>query len=158
MQGAGLPRPVWLACAAALTAVSCAAAAAARPGLLAVAACAGGAAFGGHWAVMAASVGDLFGAGSFATVYALLQLAPAAGSLALARGLAGAVYDAEAARQARPGGACLGPACFGPAFAACAAACVASAAAALALARRTRPLYAARVASLSRRASVVFEG
>ena len=113
-----MPRPAWLAGAAGLGAGAALLARAggpARPWALPLASAGAGAAFGGHWAVAAAALPELFGAPAFASIYAALQVAPAAGSVLLARCLAGRVYDRAAAAQgAPPGGECRGGACFGP--------------------------------------------
>jgi MFS family permease len=114
----GVPRPAWLAGAAALGAGAALLATAggqpAMPWALPLASAGAGAAFGGHWAVAAAALPELFGAPAFASIYAALQAAPALASVLLARGLAGTVYDRAAAAQGSPGGECVGGACFGP--------------------------------------------
>ena len=74
------------------------------------------------------------------------MLAPALGSIGLAAGLAGLLYEAEARRQGRE--VCLGPACFRPAFLALAALGLVATGAAGQLYRRNLALYAAEAAEL----------
>lgn len=116
--------------------------------LLPAVAAVAGAAFGGMWTLMAASTADLFGVRRYASTYALLQFAPALGSFAFARGLAGKFYDRAAAAQGKlsPSGGtaakCSGlHACFGETFKICSLLCLAGSLCAALLAARTRESY-----------------
>ena len=171
-----VPRPAWFGVAAALAGAGAAAVAAApRASLPAVAALCGFS-FGGHWSLMATVVAvrrggrrgseggarappsppppsttppqELGGLDSYASNYALLQLAPAAGSFGLARSLVGTLYDREATKQGTPG-YCHGPACFRVAFSVCAGLAAASCAAEGALTALSRGSYARLAAALA---------
>jgi len=66
---------------------------------------------------MPSLAGDFFGLGSFATIYTLLQVAPAAGSFGFASLLTGWLYEEELKRHGQPaGGVCIGIGCFKTAF------------------------------------------
>ena len=96
--------------------------------------------FGAHWTLAPAVAADLFGLGHFASNYAALQLAPAAGAYLLATRLAGRLYDAAAAAHG-DGRDCVGADCFRPAFRILAALCALSAAASAGAALRSRRAY-----------------
>lgn len=73
----------------------------------------GGVAFGGQWAVIPSVVADLFGITHFASTYAVIQIAPAAGNFLLGTMLVGTVYEAAKKHSATPDNRyCLGSACY----------------------------------------------
>ncbi|PSC71180.1 MFS general substrate transporter isoform B [Micractinium conductrix] len=112
----GTPRLLFLPYLGALMAAACLGLAyAGMPALYPLAALTGFA-FGGHWTLFPSLVSELFGLSRFAANYTLAQLAPALGSLTLAMGLTGWVYDRASARHGAAAEACLGHDCFRPAF------------------------------------------
>ena len=136
-----VPRPAFMVATAALSAAAALAAFLAPAAALPAVAAASGAAFGGQWALMAAYVADVLSVKHFALLYSMLQLAPAAGSLGLARGLAGTLYDRAAAAQGTPG-YCEGRICFKLTFLICAGLGVCATVAAAALTLLSRGPYA----------------
>ena len=136
-----VPRPAFIIATAALASASALAAALTPAPALPAVAAAMGAAFGGQWALMAAYVADVLSVKHFALLYSMLQLAPAAGSLGLARGLAGTLYDRAAEAQGTPG-YCEGRICFKLTFLICAGLGVCATVAAAALTLLSRGPYA----------------
>lgn len=117
LHSAGIPRPFFLIAASLLTSLACAATAFASSDYLEVLAAAFGFAFGSHWSLMPSLAADLFGLKSFATIYTVLQIAPACGSLGLASWLTATLYSEELRRQGLPSDAvCLGRGCFRTTF------------------------------------------
>ncbi len=80
MHKTGLARPIFVLVACALTSASIAAMAAGAPlHWLYLLSLTCGLGFGGHWSAIPAVASDLYGLGSFAGIYSVLQLAPAVG-------------------------------------------------------------------------------
>lgn len=74
----------------------------------------GGVAFGGHWAVIPSVLADLFGLLHFASIYTMLQFAPAAGAYLLGTVLVGTLYEAaKAVDGGSASGWCIGWSCYG---------------------------------------------
>jgi MFS family permease len=118
LHAKGTPRPVFLVIASLLTLICCAGTAYfVQPRLLHPLAAGFGVSFGALWSLMPSLAGDFFGLGSFATIYTLLQVAPAAGSFGFASLLTGWLYEEELKRHGQPaGGVCIGIGCFKTAF------------------------------------------
>ena len=118
LHARGTPRPVFLVIASLLTSICCAGTAYfVQPRLLHPLAAGFGVSFGALWSLMPSLAGDFFGLGSFATIYTLLQVAPAAGSFGFASLLTGWLYEEELKRHGQPAEAvCIGIGCFKTAF------------------------------------------
>ena len=79
-------------------------------------AAAAGLAFGAHWSLLPSLASELFGLGSFASIYTLLQLPPALVIYGVGAQLVPRLYQAAGRRHGDPGSTCLGPDCFRLAF------------------------------------------
>ncbi|KAL4452086.1 hypothetical protein ABPG75_007748 [Micractinium tetrahymenae] len=112
LHARGTPRLLFLPAMSALMAACCLALAFAPLRMLYPLSALTGFAFGGHWTLFPSLVSELFGLARFAANYSLAQLAPALGSVTLAMGLAGWLYDRALTRQGAEGGPCVGPDCF----------------------------------------------
>lgn len=143
LHAKGTPRPVFLVVASLLTSVCCALTAYfVQPRLLHPLALGFGVSFGALWSLMPSLAGDFFGLGSFATIYTLLQLAPAAGSFGFASLLTGWLYEEELKRHGQPAEAvCIGVGCFKTAFMVMGIAGGLACIAAVVLTVRTRKVY-----------------
>ncbi|KAJ1458645.1 major facilitator superfamily domain-containing protein [Pelagophyceae sp. CCMP2097] len=103
--------------------------------------------YGMLWTLIPTLVADLFGERNFGSNYALCLPAVIAGSVFFSTYLAGETYAAHSQAPADDGAAeCHGRGCFGDAFLGSAISCAAGAAAAVALAWKSRNLYAAPLA------------
>lgn len=116
LHSRGTPRLLFLPAMSALMAAACLALAFAPLRALYPLSVLTGFAFGGHWTLFPSLVSELFGLARFAANYTLAQLAPALGSLTLAMGLAGWLYDRALSKQGSPGGTCIGTDCFRATF------------------------------------------
>lgn len=143
LHALGLPRTVFVAAVAALSATACAGLAltsSLRP--LYSLCLLSGFAFGGHWSAVPAVASDLFGLSGFASIYCWLQFAPAISGIGIASYIAGKVAAAAAeAGAAGADGACLGARCYGTTFAALAALNACTFAVCMWLLRHTRGQY-----------------
>lgn len=104
-----LSRPGWLTVSVMSMALSMLITAFADLGVLYFSVFLTGFSYGGFWSLMPALLADRFGNRSFATLYAVASLAPAAGSLLLGEKMASAIYVANSP----PGSnTCVGDGCF----------------------------------------------
>jgi MFS family permease len=112
----GVPRPAFLAGAGFVTSVTFFGIAFAKlPLLYALAGCVG-LAFGAHWSLLPSLSSEIFGLNSFASIYTILQLAPAGAGYALGAGFVSSEYEAAGRKHGDPEGTCIGPDCFQFAF------------------------------------------
>eukprot|EP00889_Picochlorum_renovo_P002279 jgi/Picre1/29309/NNA_004699.t1 len=112
----GLPRPFFLVFAAGCGCLTYAATAFANPLLLYPLSLLAGLWFGGHWSLLPSLASELFGLENFASIYTILQMAPAIAGYLLGAYLLGGTYDAVGKRHGDPGNTCIGSDCFRSAF------------------------------------------
>jgi len=111
----GTPRSLFLVFSAASTSIIYAILPSVDIPLLYAVAVVAGLAFGAHWSLLPTLCSELFGLDSFASIYTLLQLAPAGGGYVLGAVLVPSWYD-EAMRRHGETIVCTGHDCFKAAF------------------------------------------
>ncbi|KAG7673357.1 hypothetical protein Ndes2526B_g03202 [Nannochloris sp. 'desiccata'] len=144
----GVPRPAFLAGAGFLMSTTLFGISFAKvPMLYALAVCAG-LAFGAHWSLLPSLSSEIFGLDSFASIYTILQLAPAAAGYMLGAGLVSSEYEAAGRKHGDPKGTCIGPDCFRVAFLVMAVLAACGGCVSMWLMVRTLKLYKAEAAAL----------
>jgi len=100
--------------------------------------------FGGHWCLLPSLASELFGLENFASIYTVLQLAPAAGGYFLGVYLVGSTYDSVGKKHGDPENTCFGPDCFESSFLIVAGLCAFSSLLSFWLLKKTFKFYHAR--------------
>ena len=148
LRAYGVPRPVFLAASGFLMAFTCIGIAfSGVPALYALATSAG-VSFGAHWSLLPSLSSEIFGLDSFASVYTILQLAPAAASYGFGAMLIASVYSAAGLRHDDPQGSCLGSDCFRRAYLIMAAFAAGAGCLSIWLTMRTMKLYSLEARAL----------
>ena len=139
----GIPRPAFLALAAFLTSVAVGLLPLVKTVAIAlyVLSFTVGLAFGAHWALLPSLSSELFGLDSFASIYTLLQLAPAACGYGFGALLIGFLYQETGKKHGDPAGTCVGADCFKLSFIIMAASAGVAFVLACVLTTRTLKLY-----------------
>ena len=117
------------------------------PMLYALSGCAG-LAFGAHWSLIPSLSSEIFGLDSFASIYTILQLAPATAGYFLGAELVTSQYEAAGRKHGDPEGTCLGPDCFQLAFLIMAGLAACAGCVSLWLTAKTMKLYKVEAAAL----------
>lgn len=114
----GVPRTVFLIFTSAVTAGTFAGLAASGMSLIYPLAGCAGLAFGAYWSLLPSLASEFFGLDNFASIYTMLQLAPAGGGYGMGAVLVGHLYQAAIRRHDDPdaGTTCIGHDCFQTAF------------------------------------------
>ena len=114
----GVPRTVFLIFTSAVTAGTFAGLALSGMSLLYPLAGCAGLAFGAYWSLLPSLASEFFGLDNFASIYTMLQLAPAGGGYGMGAVLVGHLYQAAIRRHDDPdaGTTCIGHDCFQTAF------------------------------------------
>lgn len=95
--------------------------------------------FGVHFSIMIPTASELFGLRNFGIIFNFMALGNPIGALIFSGGLAGYVYDSEAAKQG--GTSCFGPNCFRLTFLVLAGVCGLGSLLSIILTVRIRPVY-----------------
>lgn len=95
--------------------------------------------FGVHFSIMIPTASELFGLRNFGIIFNFMALGNPIGALLFSGGLAGYVYDAEAAKQG--GASCFGPDCYRLTFLVLAGVCGLGTLLSIILTVRIRPVY-----------------
>ena len=143
----GVPRPAFLVGSGFfMSATLLGIAVAELPVLYALAVCAG-LSFGAHWSLLPSLSSEIFGLDSFASIYTILQLAPA-GAVLLGAGLVSSAYEAAGRKHGDPEGTCIGPDCFRVTFLVMAGLAACAGCVSIWLMVRTLKLYKVEAAAL----------
>ena len=140
----GVARPLFLFIASALTCCVCFVSAFASVDTLFISAVLGGFAFGCHWCLTPTILSELFGMGSFATIYQTMSCFPAVSSILMVSLLSGKLYDRHSQPVRVSGVArdvCLGPACFRLTYLICCGVALAACASSYTVFARSQKLY-----------------
>jgi MFS family permease len=144
----GIPRPVFVVVADFFLALTLFGLAYATfPLMYALAGCAG-LAFGAHWSLMPSLSSEIFGLDSFASIYTILQLFPAAAAYLIGSIMVTNIYESTGRKHGDPAGTCLGIDCFQNAFLIMAGLVACAGCVALWLTVRTLKLYRVEAAAL----------
>lgn len=112
----GVPRPAFLVGSGFLMSITLLGISVAGVPVLYALAVFAGLSFGAHWSLLPSLSSEIFGLESFASIYTILQLAPAAAGYILGTGLVSNAYEAVGRKHGDPEGTCIGPDCFQFAF------------------------------------------
>jgi MFS family permease len=112
----GVPRSTFLAGAGFLMSLTLLGIAFAHLPVLYALSASAGLAFGAHWSLLPSLSSEIFGLDSFASIYTILQLFPAAAGYALGAGLVSSEYESAGRKHGDPEGTCIGSDCFQVAF------------------------------------------
>ena len=140
----GVARPLFLFIASALTAGVCFVSAFASVDTLFIVVVLGGLAFGCHWCLTPTILSELFGMGSFATIYQTMSCFPAVSSILMVSLLSGKLYDRNS-QPVQVGGVardvCLGLECFRLTYLVCCGVALAACASSYTVFARSQKLY-----------------
>ncbi|KAL5697804.1 hypothetical protein ACHQM5_028918 [Ranunculus cassubicifolius] len=134
-----IPRTVWLTCTQLLMVLAYLLFASAFRGTLFAATSLLGICYGVHISIMVPTASELFGLKHFGVIYNFMLIGNPLGALIFSGGLAGYVYDKEAANQ--QGLSCLGPDCFRLTFLVLAGVCCVGSLLSVILTVRLKPVY-----------------
>ncbi|KAL4180102.1 hypothetical protein AMTRI_Chr13g123550 [Amborella trichopoda] len=141
------PRPLWMTLTQIIMAFSYLMYASALPGTLYAATALLGICYGVQFSIMVPTSSELFGLKHFGVIYAFMCLGNPLGALIFSGGLAGYVYDKEAAKQiggfllGSSSSSCLGPNCFRLTFFVLSGVCFLGSFLSVILTLRLRPVY-----------------
>ncbi|XP_008813131.2 protein NUCLEAR FUSION DEFECTIVE 4 [Phoenix dactylifera] len=141
-----LPRPIWMTCAQVVMIIAYLLFAYGFNGTLYASTALLGICYGVQFSVMVPTASELFGLKHFGLIYNFMLLGNPLGALLFSAGLAGYVYDIEAAKQ-NPGfldastNSCLGPNCFRLTFLVLAGVCILGTLVSIILTVRIKPVY-----------------
>ncbi|KAK1323059.1 hypothetical protein QJS10_CPA02g01175 [Acorus calamus] len=134
-----LPRTIWMTCTQIIMAIAYLLFASTLSGTLYISTALLGICYGVQFSTMVPTVSELFGLKHFGIFYNFMLLGNPLGALLFSSGLAGYIYDIEAAKQQQA--SCLGPDCFRLTFLFLAGVCVLGSILSIILTVRIRPVY-----------------
>lgn len=146
VRSKAVPRTVWMTCTQLIMVLTYLLFASARSGTLYVATSLLGICYGVQFSILVPTASELFGLKHFALIYNFMLLGNPLGALLFSSGLAGYVYDNEAAKQdgltvLNSSVTCLGPTCFRLTFLVLAGVCCFGSFLSVILTLRIRPVY-----------------